>query len=286
MLTRNWKESSRLAYVTWVVLTIKAFILIPYGLAKYKDVYHMSEENLGKSQPFGNPQPNFWDISGCLIGYMSSSMMLLVETMSHAEKPQEYKKALGYANILMWIYYAVPGLCSALIWGWNVEFLINESGGAAFESNPVSIALNVFIAIPVTLDFIIASIPVNDSIRLRFIDKNVSDEDAPMRGKYHFWHQFKVTFPTLVFSFILTTVVPHFEVLTSLLSSLTLVPMVTFVPSLVWLFGGKRNDYKTSILLHLASVGIGVTIFGTEFAYAVNGILETNYEPSNFWCQS
>ena len=284
ILTKNWKESSRLAYVTWAVLTIKAFILIPYGLVKYQSDYISSEMNLGPSQPFGNPQPNVWNIFGCLIGYMSVSVMILVETMAHMEKPEEYKKALGLSNCFMWLYYAVPGLCASLIWGWNIDFLINEEFGT---NNALSVVLNLFIAIPVTLDFLIASIPVNDGIRRRFIDKE-SDVDAPvMSGKNLWWHQFKVTFPTLVFSFLFCTVIPHIDVMTSLLASLTVEPMVTFVPSIVWLFGGKRKEYdNTWMLLHLTSIGIGVIVFVVEFAYSIYGIATTDYSPEAFWCQS
>ena len=127
MLVKNWKENSRLAYITVVVVTIKAFVLIPYGLVKYQSDYMSSDMNLGPSQPFGNPQPNVWDIFGCMIGY--TNVFMLMTTMPHVQKPEEYKKALGFATTFMWMFFAVPGLCSALIWGWNVDFLINAEFG-------------------------------------------------------------------------------------------------------------------------------------------------------------
>ena len=147
MLTKNWKDGARIAYFTWTILTVKAFIIIPYGLAKYRDEYEGSDMNLGPGQPFGNPEATWYGIFGALIGYMSSSIMIVVETMSNAKKPEEYKKALGLANLFMYTYYFVPGLCSALLWGYNVDFLINQE----FGSNALSIVLNLFIAIPVTL---------------------------------------------------------------------------------------------------------------------------------------
>ena len=282
MLIKNWKESSRVAYITVAVVTLKAFVLIPYGLVKYQSDYMSSDMNLGPSQPFGNPQPNVWDIFGCAIGYTTGSMLVLVETMPHAEKPQDYKKALGFATTLVWMYYAVPGLCSALLWGWNVNYLINDE----FGTNALSIVLNLLIAIPVSLDFLLVSFPLNDAIRRRFID-NDDEKDAPdTSGKSNWWHQFKVTFPTLAWSFLFCSLVPHFDVMVSLLTALTLVPLVTIAPSLVWLFGGNRKKHNTWMLLHLASIGIGFTVFAISFAYAIYGIISTNYAPQAFWCDS
>ena len=282
MLVKTWKESSRLAFITVGVVTLKAFVLIPYGLVRYRSDYMSSDMNLGPSQPFGNPQPNVWNMFGCAIYFTTVSMLIVVETMSHARNPEEYKKALGLATTLMWMYYAVPGLCSALLWGWNVEYLINEE----FGTGPLAIVLNLLIAIPVTLDYLMSTFPINDAIRKRFIDKE-NDEDTPdTNGKNQWWHQFKVTFPTLVFSFIFCTVVPHFEVMVSLLSALTIVPLVTFVPSLLWLFGGNRKKYNTWMILHLLSIGLGLIEFVIGFAYAIYGIITTDYAPEKFWCNS
>jgi hypothetical protein len=63
--------------------------------------------------------------------------------------------------------------------------------------------------------------------------------------------------------------------------------MVTFVPSLVWLFGGNRKEYdNTWMLLHLMSIGIGVTVFAVEFAFSIYSIATTDYSPESFWCNS
>lgn len=276
MLTKNWKDTSKIAYFSWAILTIKALVLIPIGLVKYRD-----EMNLEAAQPFLNPEPTWYGICGALIGYMTSAMFILVETMARAKKQEEYKKALGLANIFTYTYYTIPGLCAVLIWGWNVDFMINEE----FPNGAISVILNLCIVCPVLLDFIIAGLPLNDAIRRRFIDKDTNNDDCNMG--YRWLHQFKVIFPTLLWSLIFCTAVPRFESLTSIVSSLTIVPIVTFVPSLVWLFGGNREKFKSNIVLHVVSIIFGLTVMSTELASTIYGLITTeSTTPTDFWCQT
>lgn len=136
-------------------------------------------------------------------------------------------------------------------------------------------------------DYLIAAMPVNDYIRRRFIDKG-DDDEIMINGKgYNWWHQLKCVFPSLLFAFGLCTAIPRFEVLTSILSSLTLVPLVTFVPSIWWLYGDNMKKHKSTLFMHCVSIVFGVVVMGAELAYAIYGIITTEYvHPSDFWCQS
>jgi len=215
---------------------------------------------------------------------MSSVMFILVETMARAKVQEDYKKALELANIFMYTYYSIPGLCAVLTWGWNVDYMINEE----FPNGALSVILNLCIIFPLLLDFIIAGMPLNDAIRRRFIDKGTEIDDIDDDARGHGWiHQLKVIFPTLLWSLVFCSAVPRFESLTSTVSSLTIVPIVTFVPSLVWLFGGNRKKYKSNLLLHLLSIIFGFTVMSTELVSTIYDLITTKYNnPEDFWCQS
>jgi hypothetical protein len=226
-VVKNFKESAWIAYETLALTIIQSFILIPYGSVSYKDEY--TTLDLGPSQPFGYPYPEWSRIAPSILTWVFTGTFILVEAMANAEKPEEYKKALGYSTTIMYVLYFVPGLTSCLLWGWNFDYQINLDFGNA---NTLAIILNITIALPTLLDYIMTSLVVNDLFRRQFVDNKLNENEAAAFPKTFIagiCHQLKINLPSLVFAFAVAVVVPNIETIAALATSITIVPTITWV---------------------------------------------------------
>ncbi|KAL7526154.1 hypothetical protein ACHAWF_001652 [Thalassiosira exigua] len=270
-IVKKWKSVAWISYVSVTLLAIKSFALIPWGLVIGQETYKTSSINLGPAKPFLSPEPTWTGLIGGLYVYTSYAVMILAETVPHANNPKEYNKAMGLAHIFMYFLYCVPGWCSAFLWGWNVPFLINTG----FVSNPaLSTVLNIIIAGLVSLDFIIAAIIVNDAFRRAFI--------SPGAAGPNWWQHLKCTLPSSLFALLLCIAVPNMEVITGLVSTIGGTPTLTFVISFAWLCGGR--GFKSSKWMHAISIGWGIPTFLAQLVYSVYSIAITNYSIKDFFC--
>ena len=178
---------------------------------------------------------------------------------------------MGYAHIFMFILYLVPGVCGALLWGWNVPFLLNT----AFVDNPaVRTILNLIIVGEVSLDYIIASIIVNDAFRRVFISPDAMGPE--------WWQHLKATVPSLLFALVICVAVPNFETIVNLASAIGGTPILTFVISFAWLCGGRKFD--SNIWMHAISIIWGVPTFIAQQVYAIYSIVITDYSLKDLFC--
>jgi hypothetical protein len=208
---------------------------------------------------------------GGLYVYTSYATLILTETVPHTKNPKEYNRAMGYAHIFMFILYLVPGVCGALLWGWNVPFLLNT----AFVDNPaVRTILNLIIVGEVSLDYIIASIIVNDAFRRVFISPDAMGPE--------WWQHLKATVPSLLFALVICVAVPNFETIVNLASAIGGTPILTFVISFAWLCGGRKFD--SNIWMHAISIIWGVPTFIAQQVYAIYSIVITDYSLKDLFC--
>lgn len=158
---------------------------------------------------------------------------------------------------------------------------------------------------PTLLGYILSSILVNDAFRRRFVDKkntkrdvnvhaNIGADDADTMPLMNFidgiWHQLKISVPSLVFAFGVAIVTPNMDVLAGLSTSITIVPTITWVLSMMWLIGKKNNSLcdngvKNNIILHMTSIAIGLGMSVLAFADVIEMISTTDFSLQNIWCE-
>ena len=154
---------------------------------------------------------------------------------------------------------------------------------------------------PTLLGYILSSILVNDAFRRRFVDKknmkrdvnvNAGDGDAIPSLSFidGIWYQMKISVPSLVFAFGVAIVTPNMDVLAGLSTSITIVPTITWVLSMMWLIGKKNNSLcdngvKNNIILHMTSIAIGLGMSVLAFADVIEMISTTDFSLQNIWCE-
>ena len=187
---------------------------------------------------------------------------------------------------------------ASLLWGRNFDYQENTDFG---NDNGISIALNVTVIMPTLLGYILSSILVNDAFRRRFVDKknmkrdvnvNAGDGDAIPSLSFidGIWYQMKISVPSLVFAFGVAIVTPNMDVLAGLSTSITIVPTITWVLSMMWLIGKKNNSLcdngvKNNIILHMTSIAIGLGMSVLAFADVIEMISTTDFSLQNIWCE-
>lgn len=265
----------------------KAFVLIPVGAAINRDTYLAEDSNKGPTLPFGSRNMEAWEMLGSLVTYAYAGVYFIVETMADSKEPERYKSAMGLSFCLLFIMYIVPGLCVAVLWGYNVGYQINTVMPGAIGK-----LMDVFVCIPTIMDFFLSAVVVNDAWRRHFVDKQKNDdgddtaEFAPPRWSLPgIWHQLKVVVPVPVLAFFVTVFVPNIVTFITLQTALTIVPGVTLVPSLFYLFGGRKL-VESSTPLHVLSVALGAVLFAIGLATAINGFIGADWSLEGIWCKS
>ena len=302
-VVKNFKESAWIAYATLALTITQSFILIPYGLVSHQDEYEtkMSHDtgtslDLGPSQPFGYPDPEWSIIAPSILTWVFTGTFILVETMANAEKPEEYKKALGYSTTIIYMLYFVPGLTVCLLWGWNFDYRINLD----FENaSTLAIILNST-ALQNLLNYIMTSLIVNDLFRRQFVDNKQNKNEAAAAFPKTFiagiCHQLKITIPSLVFALAVAVAVPNIETVALLSTSITVIPTITWVLSIMWFIsGGNKNEellcenmnMKTinkNVIIHTISIVIGLAMTGIVLASSIDMIMSADFSGNHVWC--
>lgn len=205
--------------------------------------------------------------------------------MSAAERPDLYKKALGYSMGIMYVLYMVPALCAVLLWGWHFDFLLNTD----FGQGPLSIVVQLFIFFPNLLDFLLSCLILNDAFARRFIYKKAEEPELNPTV----WRQLTITLPTLVFAFIFATFVPSFETLVGISNSLTIIPGITWMISVAWFVGlyrpGPENSGigaapKTMKIMQLTTFAVGLFFSLVFFVSFIQDFVTEDWSLSGVFC--
>ena len=105
---KNFKRTSWLAYGALFLTSLQAIGLLLYGLVTQEHDYSTSDLDLGPSQAFLSPDITWSSFVDAMLTWVFTGTMLLVETMAVAEKPKEYKKALGYSIFIVGTEFRLP----------------------------------------------------------------------------------------------------------------------------------------------------------------------------------
>ena len=278
---KSWKDSAIVSYLIFALVVFKALVLLPYGFVEYKDDYIESKFYQGASLAFGNPDPKFWDMISGILTWVFTGIFFVVESMAETKNPKEYKSALRVGVIIMYILYIVPGLMCVLMWGWNHQYLVNLE----LPYGWMGILLNVLIALPTLLDYIISSLVINEAISMKFL--------KPPECQITSWrYQLKKTLPSTILAFVICVIIPNFDTLVQIGTSITIVPTCTWLVSVLWLVGGRivpgvqgfgSPELKLKTL-HWTSILIGLPMTVLVFATAIHGLINTDFSGNHLWC--
>ena len=291
-VVKNFKEASWLAYASLAMAFLQACVFAPLILVNTRDEYPtmMSIDSgelldMGPAQPFLYPDADWWTVLKSFLPYGFTGTFLIAETMSVAENPDQYKKALSYSMGIMYVLYMVPALLAVLLWGRNIDFLLNTD----FGQGALSIVIQLFVFFPNLLDFLLSCLVVNDAFRRRFIYKNGEEPEANPPA----FRQLLITLPTLVFAFVAATFVPNIETLVGVSASLALVPGITWMISAAWFAGrywvrksdsDNREVVKSSVVLQSISLIAGLFVSVVFFVSFVLDFIDADWSLNGVFC--
>lgn len=296
---KEFKESSWLAYGSLLCAIVQAFILAPIAIVNGQDNYATMESmdgtalDLGPAQPFLNPDyqgaSDWWTIVSALIPYAFTGVFLIPETLCVTEKPEQYKKALGYSCFSMYLLYMVPSVLAVVMWGWNVDFLLfNDFSGA------IAIIINVLVFIPSTLDYILPSLILNDVFKREIIYRNTEEHKATSNPSV--LKQMMITSPLIVFSFLFAMFVPSFEAMVTLTTFSTLIPGILWIWSLFYILnifgcklsGNTEGIKQTSLytVLHIFSLVLGLFYSGVFLVSTIEKFAKADWSMQGIFCDT
>ena len=103
-------------YGALFLTSLQAIGLLLYGLVTQEHDYSTSDLDLGPSQALLSPDITWSSFVDAMLTWVFTGTMLLVETMAVAEKPKEYKKALGYSIFIVGTEFRLPR--EYRLWEW------------------------------------------------------------------------------------------------------------------------------------------------------------------------
>jgi len=297
-LYRNFSHSSAIAFVTCIFCVVQVACID--GIATATEAKDGPEVMTGFLQldvytyqsiaPFSSPSfaGGLWteDFSNWIgafgtLTYGFVPCFVTVEIMSEMKHPEHMKFALYTASTFMAIIYLTVGLVPLMYWGANLDTEITDM----LPDNSVGKLAAFSLLLATLVDFLIASVAVNNQFRATFAPAswptNVSDDFS--RSGY--WHWAVLTVPVMLLTLAFTVLIPHLNSLIGILSAFAIPAAQMIVPSWLLLTSSKNtqsNSMMAKLLFVLAILlGLGCVFFimiGTVYS-----IVTASYK-GNFFC--
>jgi hypothetical protein len=290
LFVRQWKEGALASYVMLSISSIQAFILFPIAMVQFQDEYYANTDT-GKPIPFGSDPPTSWaDYALGFPAYFYCGIWILVETMADAKDPRDYKKAFGYAYVIMYLLYMVSGLVCIFIWGWNVKFPIYPQ----IPVSPIGILVVLSVLLPTFLDYVLSAFIINNALERKCTRKRFKEKaSSSPYGLIGFAYQTNKILPATAFAIAVCTLVPNFLVLSGISTAFTVIPVLTFTIPLLHKFGKLKGHFSDDHISNgwirfytynsYALIFFGIIIFVFITAGVFDALITSSY--NNFFCE-
>jgi len=156
------------------------------------------------------------------------------------------------------------------MWGWYVANPITVE----IPRGWLGLYLNISILFPVSLDYCIAANICNEWFKRTFLPNSWSTGNDTILSRLVY------TLPTTVLAITCVLVIPEFDTLIGLFTSISIIGMSTWAPTLAWEWGGR--SYKTSRVLMWIMSLIGLACNAAGLAGSLYEIVTADYSFGSF----
>jgi len=227
---QHWHHMAWVGYVTFFLAASKALIFLPYAYIEYQeDVVSSKDYYMGPIQAFGNPQPTWYNYGVAITGFFYTfvPVFIMFEVRGSMKEPRRLKTALNTSALIQIILYLVAGVMAVVYWGWNVSDPITIE----IPRGWLGLYVNIAVLLATILDYLIAAKIANAWFKSIFFPNWPSDSIL-LKLLY--------TLPLTIFAIASVLVIPEFDLLVGLLTSICIIGMNTWVITLAWELGGRR----------------------------------------------